>query len=96
MLWNVPRIARTRLRARSIFYTDFGPVRPDPSDPSETIGTPPAPLRNVPNRVGEDPHGAPRGIPNGLAEVSNFLQTDGAVLNLCGPKPCYGGGWTGL
>ena len=64
----------TRSAGSVVFYTDFGPVRPDPSNPSETIGTPPAPLRNVPNRVGEDPHGAPRGIPNGLAEVSNFLQ----------------------
>ena len=96
VLWNVPRINSYPFGGSVVFYTDFGPVRPDPSNPSETIGTPPAPLRNVPNRVGEDPHGAPRGIPNGLAEVSNFLQTDGAVLNLCGPKPCYGGGWTGL
>ncbi len=96
VLWNVPRIASYPFSGSVAVYTDFGPVRPDPGNPSETIGTPAPPLTNVPNRVGEDPHGAPRGIPNGLAEVSNFLQVDGAIVNLCGPKPCYGGGWNGL
>ncbi len=96
VLWNVPRIAAYPFTGSAIAYNDFGPVRPDPLNPGQTIGTPPAPLTNTPNRVGEDPHGAPRGIPLGLAEVSNFLQIDGAILNACGPSPCYGGGWTGL
>jgi hypothetical protein len=95
VLWNVPRIQSYPFSGSVISYNDFGPVRPNPSNPSQNIGTPPAPLTNTPNRVGEDPHGAPRGIPLGLAEVSNFL-VNGSIANLCGPKPCYGGLWTGL
>ena len=96
VLWNVPRIASYPFSGSVVAYTDFGPVRPNPMNPSQMIGTPPAPLTNIPNRVGEDPHGAPRDISNGLAEVSNFLQINGAIENVCGPKPCYGGFWTGL
>ena len=96
VLWNVPRIASYPFAGSVVAYTDFGPVRPNPMNPSQMIGTPPAPLTNIPNRVGEDPHGAPRDISNGLAEVSNFLQINGAIENVCGPKPCYGGFWTGL
>ncbi len=96
VLWNVPRVTSYPFTGSFIAYNDFGPVRPDPMNPMQTIGTPPDPLLNIPNSVGEDPHGAPRGIDDGLAEVSNFLQVNGAILNVCGPKPCYGGGWTGL
>ena len=96
VLWNVPRATSYPFTGSYIAYNDFGPVRPDPGDLSQTIGTPPDPLTNTPNRVGEDPHGAPRGIPLGLQEVSNFLQVNGAVQNVCGASPCYAGGWTGL
>ena len=95
VLWNVPRIGSYPYGGSAIFYSDIGPVRPDPSDPGETIGVGPPPLTNVPNRVGEDPHGAPRGIPAGLQEVSDFLRIDGAVTNVCGPFPCYAGGYSG-
>jgi hypothetical protein len=96
VLWNVPRIASYPFSGSVVVYNDFGPLRPDPGTPGETIGTPPPPLTNIPNRIGEDPHGAPRGLPDGLAEVSNFLRVNGAITNVCGPLPCYGGGWTGL
>ncbi|MDQ3773925.1 MAG: hypothetical protein M3461_05945, partial [Pseudomonadota bacterium] len=80
----------------AILYWDIGPVRPDPGNPSVTIGVPPPPIENLPNRGGEDPHGAPRGAPGGLQQVSDFLSPTGAVTDVCGrPSPCYAGGWTG-
>ena len=63
VLWNVPAITAYPYDGSAIVYGDIGPVRPNPSPPPATIGVPPPPLQNVPNRAGEDPHGAPRGAP---------------------------------
>ena len=71
------------------------PVRANPSPPPTNIGVPPPPFTNTPNRTGEDPHGAPRGAPSALQLISDFLKPTGAVTNVCGPAPCYGGGYTG-
>jgi hypothetical protein len=93
-LWNVPAIQSYPYNGSAILYWDIGPVRPDPGNPSVTIGVPP-PFKNRPNRGGEDPHGAPRGAPGGLQQVSNFLAPAGAVTDVCGSPPCCAGGWTG-
>jgi hypothetical protein len=95
VLWNVPAIPAYPYGGSAIFYGDIGPVRPDPGNPGETIGVPPPPLENIPNREGEDPHGAPRGAPDAFQLVSDFLQPDGAITNPCGSQPCHAGGWTG-
>jgi hypothetical protein len=99
VLWNVPRLADSDypFHGSAILYGDIGPVRPNEAtpDPDDTIGVPPPPLTNVPNRGGEDPHGAPRGAPLALLAISNFLAPDGAVTNVCGPMPCFAGGYTG-
>ena len=79
----------------AIFYWDTGPVRPNPDNPSETIGVPPPPLDNVPNRAGEDPHGAPRGAPLAQQLISQFLTPSGAITDVCGGEACRAGGWTG-
>ena len=79
----------------AIFYWDIGPVRPDPDNPGQTIGVPPPPFENVPNREGEDPHGAPRGAPLAEKLISGFLQPYGAVTDVCGGEACRAGGWTG-
>lgn len=78
----------------AIYYWDTGPIRPGTTAGS-TIGTEPPPYENVPNRLGEDPHGAPRVA---LAEqqlVSDFF--DGAIqaTDNCGGCPCYAGTFTG-
>ena len=95
VLWNVPPIETYPFGGSAVIYGDIGPLRPDPADPTRTIGVPPPPLTNVPNRAGEDPHGAPRGAPDALQLISDFLRPDGAVTDVCGPAPCYAGGWTG-
>jgi hypothetical protein len=95
VLWNVPPIPQYPFTGSAIFYWDTGPVRPDPDNPLETIGVPPPPLENVPNREGEDPHGAPRGAPEALELISQFLRPEGAITDVCGGEACHAGGWTG-
>lgn len=94
-LWGIRRIGRYPFRGSAIFYWDSGPIRPNPANPLDTLGTDPPPLTNTPNRSGDDPHGDPRVA---LAEqqlVSAFLQPDGVIINPCGTGPCYAGSWTG-
>jgi hypothetical protein len=95
VLWNVPTIGRYPYTGSAIYYWDGGPLRPDPSNPQAMVGTEPPPYENLPNRVGEDPHGLPRAT---LAEqqlVADFF--DGAILHSddCGGGPCYSGTFTG-
>ena len=58
-------------------------------------GAPPPPLENVPNRAGEDPHGAPRSEPAARVQKSEFLQVDGKVVEVCGTAPCFARGYAG-
>jgi hypothetical protein len=98
VLWDVPRLAASDYpyHGSSFIYFDGGPMRPDPMDPTETIGTPPPPFENLPNAQGEDPHGAPRGADAAVAMTATMLQPNGFINEVCGGKPCYGGGWMGL
>ncbi len=57
-------------------------------------GTPPSPLENVPNRAGEDPHGAPRSEVAARVQKSEFLKVDGKVVEVCGTAPCFARGFT--
>ena len=94
-LWDIPRIGSYPFDGSAIFYWDIGPIRPDPNNPLNTIGTDPPPLTNTPNISGQNPHVAPRAA---LAEqqlVSSFLQPNGVIVNTCGTGPCYAGSWTG-
>ena len=95
ILWNVPAIGSYPFGGSAAIYGDIGPVRPNPSPPPDQIGVPPPPFTNTPNRLGEDPHGAPRGAPLALRMISSFLRPNGLVINACGSSPCYSGGYTG-
>ena len=95
VMWGVPRIASFPFQGSAAIYGDIGPVRPDPGNPGEEIGVPTPPLTNTPNRLGEDPHGAPRGAPQAVQLMSDFLQPNGAVTNVCGTEACFAGGFTG-
>ncbi len=93
-LWNVPAIGSYPFGGSAIYYWDAGPIRAG-TTPGETIGTEPPPYENVPNRLGEDPHGAPRAAVAEQQLVSDFF--DGAIqaTDLCGGGPCYAGTFTG-
>ena len=32
---------------------------------------------------------------NARIQKSEFLKIDGRVIDVCGTRPCYAGGWTG-
>jgi hypothetical protein len=95
VLWNVPTIRRYPYTGSAIYYWDIGPLREDPANPGTQIGVPPPPYENLPNREGQDPHGAPRATPAEQQLVSDFFE--GAILqgDDCGGGPCFAGGFSG-
>jgi len=93
--WNVPSIASYPYDGSAIGIWDSGPVRPDPGNPGEFIGTNVPPLTNLPNDAGEDPHEFPRRAITDQAMVSGFLSVGGKINDTCGVGPCYAGGFTG-
>jgi hypothetical protein len=95
VLWNVPTISHYPYTGSAIYYWDGGPVRPNPAEPSATVGTEPPPWENLPNRVGEDPHSLPRATAAEQQLVSDFFE--GAIhgSDSCGGGPCYSGTFTG-
>lgn len=97
VLWNVPRLKAEDypFRGNNIIYFDGGPPRPEPGNPSKTIGTDPPPFTNTPNRVAQDPHGAPGGASVAVALTSTFLTPNGYISDVCAPNACYGDAWDG-
>jgi hypothetical protein len=95
VLWDVPSIRRYPYTGSAIYYWDIGPVRENPASPGTQIGVEPPPWENLPNRSGEDPHGAPRAAAAEQQLVSDFFA--GAILERdnCGGGPCYAGSFTG-
>jgi hypothetical protein len=51
-------------------------------------GTPTPPTTNQPNTAGSDPHSKPRSNATARQQKSDFLQTGGAVTNVCTGSPC--------
>jgi len=75
----------------SMVYWDTGPIR---EVNGATVGTDPAPLAEVPNRTGADPHGRPRKDPEAQRQKVEFL-LNGDVIEVCGARPCYVDGYAG-
>ena len=76
--WGIDPIASYPFTDSAIVYWDGGPIRPDPLNPGEIIGTDAPPIPNIPNTSGEDPHGLPRRTPAEQQMVSDFLRPDAA------------------
>jgi hypothetical protein len=91
--FGIPPIRRLPFDGSAFVLWDPGPVRPDGS--GDIVGTPPPPPTNTPPRLGADPHSAPRSDPSARTQKSEFLKIGGRVVDVCGPHPCYAGGWTG-
>jgi hypothetical protein len=96
-LWDIPRIATYPYTGSAIVYWDSGPLRDDPMDPGNEIGTDPPPVANLANETGEDPHGDPRVAPEEMQMVSDFLQPDAQshITDTCLGLPCFANGFTG-
>jgi hypothetical protein len=97
VLWDVPRIESYPYTGSAIVYWDSGPLRDDPMNPGEQIGTDAPPVGNIPNRTGEDPHGDPRVAPDEMQMVSDFLRPDAQshITDTCASLACFAGGFTG-
>jgi hypothetical protein len=95
--WDIPRIASYPFAGSAIVYWDGGPVRPDPMNPGQVLGSDVPPLGNVANKSGKDPHGLPRIEPAEQQMVSDFLRPDAAssISDTCNGGPCFDGGFTG-
>jgi hypothetical protein len=50
--------------------------------------TPAPPAGNTAPREGEDPHGDPRASKEAREQKSDFLKSNGRVVNVCGKQPC--------
>lgn len=93
-LWNVPAITSYPFTGSAIYYWDIGPIRPG-TTAGTTIGVEPPPYENIPNRLGEDPHGAPRAAAAEQQLVSDFFNGAIQATDTCGNGPCYAGTFTG-
>ena len=95
--WGIDPIATYPFTDSAIVYWDGGPIRPDPDDPADVIGTEPPPLINKPNVSGEDPHSLPRRTPAEQQMVSDFLRPNGQsqITDTCNGLPCFSIGFSG-
>jgi hypothetical protein len=88
-LYDVPT-APAGWTGSGIVYWDTGPLRD-----GGTKGTPAPPTANLPPRLGNDPHSAPRKDPKSWQQKSDFLRVGGTLTDPCAPLPCYADGFTG-
>ncbi len=81
LLYGIPTISRYPFGGSAIEIWDSGAGRVQPP-----------PLGNVPPVAGPhniDPHEDPRKTPAAQSQISSFLEPAGAVVNVCGGKPCH-------
>jgi hypothetical protein len=95
VLWSVPAVPAGTFTGSAIYYWDIGPIRESPAGSSNFIGVAPPPYENLPNREGQDPHGAPRAAPAEQQLVSDFFEGMIAKKDNCGNGPCFAGTFTG-
>lgn len=93
--WGIDPITDYPFDGSAIAYWDTGPVRNDPENPGDVIGTTAPPIQNVAPIFGLDPHEETRLTNTAQQMVSNFLDINGRVTNPCLPGACYSGGFTG-
>ncbi|MGH2799641.1 MAG: hypothetical protein ACRDM0_18685 [Thermoleophilaceae bacterium] len=86
--YGIRRIPSLPWSGNALVVYDIGPERGD-------LGTPPAPVGNVPPTMGVDPHAITGREPAAAAQFSEFLKLGGAFVDTCGGRPCYAAGWTG-
>jgi len=93
--WGIESIAAYPYDGSALTYWDIGPERPNPDNPTETIGTGVPPITNTAPASGQDPHEAPRVTPAMVEMIDLFLRDDGRITDQCSGGPCYSWGFTG-
>jgi hypothetical protein len=81
LFWGLPAIGGFPFRGSAIEVWDSGPGRVQPP-----------PSGNVPPTAGPsntDPHPDPRNSPAAQQQISDFLEPNGAVTDVCGGQPCH-------
>jgi hypothetical protein len=91
-IFQIPAINKFPYFGSAIVLWDIGPLR---TVGTQTLGTPPPPRTNTPPSQGEDPHEYPRNEAAGRTQKSEFMKVGGRLIDVCGPHPCYAGGWAG-
>jgi hypothetical protein len=76
----------------AIVYWDTGPIRPGATDGVKTPPTTETPPRPE-DGYGKDPHSAPRSTKIARTQKSDWLQADGALVDVCNGAPCHSGSW---
>ena len=89
-IYGVPPITQFPFDGSAITMWDTGPFTQ-----ANPKGTPPPPNSNTPPSAGQDPHEYPRNTPAARLMKSDFLKIGGAVVDTCGPHPCYAWNWNG-
>ena len=91
--WGLDPVPGYPFAGSALVYFDSGPLRLDPGNPGQLIGTYPPPVQNLPPDAGADPHDDPARATDDQAMVSDFLKPSGKVTDTCRPGPCYAGGF---
>ena len=88
----IPSIGSFPFGGSAIVMWDTGPVRTVEQRRRGPIRRP-RPTRR--NRSGADPHDNPRSTPSARVQKSEFLKVGGAVVDVCGGRPCFAAPYTG-
>jgi hypothetical protein len=86
LFWGIPAIGHLPFHGSAVEIWDSGPGR---------VQSPP--VGNVPPTPGPtniDPHPDPRNTPAAQAQISDFLEPTGAVVDVCGGQPCHASVYT--
>jgi len=90
--FGIPSIPSLPWGGNALVLYDTGPLR---TVGGTLFGTPPAPTANTIQTRGVDPHALTAFGPQAAAQISEFLELDGAFVDTCGGQPCHAAGWTG-
>jgi hypothetical protein len=86
LFFGIPSIRRFPFRGSAVEIWDSGPGRVQPP-----------PVGNIPPTKGPnniDPHEDPRNTPSAQSQISQFLEPNGRVINVCGGRPCHSSDYT--
>jgi hypothetical protein len=90
--WGIPAITTSSYDGSAITLFDTGPAS---FCANGHCGTDPPPTADVPNRVGEDPHEAPRRADCAQQQKDRFLRVRGLAEATCTGAPYFAWSWDG-